>query len=67
MHFQSLNPKCAIEESLLEEFSNVLAKKIADRTLSGQAFMTMREQVILSVERFIKACKKKRQRIIQQY
>jgi len=66
MHFQPLNPKCVIEESLVEEFSNILAKKIGGRTLSDQAFMTMREQVILSVETFIKACKKKKQRIFQQ-
>ena len=42
MHFRPLNPKRVIEDSLL--LWNVLAKKIWDRTLSGQAFMTLCKQ-----------------------
>ena len=60
-----LNPKCVIEESLLEEFENVLAKKMWDRTLSDQAFMTLRVQETLSVETFIKSSKFEMARIRQ--
>ena len=45
MHFRPLNPKREIEES----------KKIWDRTLSGQAFMTLRLQAKLSLKTFIEA------------
>ena len=37
MHFRPLNPKHVIEESLLEEFYNVLAKKIGILSLTVQA------------------------------
>ena len=49
MHLRPLNPKHVIEESKLEEFLNVLAKKIGDSTLSDQAFMTLHVQVIIIV------------------
>jgi len=49
MHFRPLSPKCAIEESLLEEFQNVLAKKVGNRTLSDQAFKPLHVQGIIIV------------------